>query len=97
MGEEHEWNQRAIWAATKLLESGYFKSIWQRAYAEDHLDPKSLFNLYAEAVKKNFKPRYVELKAIDQQDKVRQSIFYTLKAFLDHAKVRKNFIHFQCR
>lgn len=34
---------------------------------------------------------------IDQQDKVKESIFYTLKAFLDHAKVRKNFIHFQCR
>jgi integrase len=97
LGEEHEWNQRAIWLARKLLDPGYFKSIWQVAYAEDQLDPKPLFNLYAEAVKKKFTLQYVDSKAIDQQDKVKESMVYTLKAFLDHAKVRKNFIHFQCR
>lgn len=97
LGEEHPWNQRAIWLARKLLDPGYFKSIWQVAYAEDQLDPKSLFNLYTDVVKKNFSTQQIVSSLIDQQDKVKESIFYTLKAFLDHAKVRKNFIHFQCR
>ena len=97
LGEEHPWNQRAIWLARKLLDPGYFKSIWQVVYAEGQLDPKSLFNLYTDAVKKDFSPQQVVLSVIDQQDKAKESIFYTLKTLLDYAKVRKNFIHFQCR
>ena len=83
--------------AKKLLDPRYFKSFWQVAYAEDQLDPKSLFNLYSDAVKKDFSPQQVVLSVIDQQDKAKESIFYTLKTLLDYAKVRKNFIHFQCR
>lgn len=96
LGESNQYNIRAVWLARKLQDPKATRSIW-KDNNETLMEPDALFNLYNNAVKKKFVPQQFTDVKLDRGSENEKKALESLKVFINHAKVRKNFIHFQCQ
>lgn len=92
---DHIWTQRCIWLATKWTSSKILKIKWVQDSTQV-IDPKHLLEFYDEVLKRKFDPKIlIPFTALTQSVKVKA--LTVLAILIKHAKLRKNYIHFQCR
>lgn len=93
--EEHVWIQRCIWLAAKWNSFKIFKLKWEQSSTQ-LMDEQYLVQFYNEALKRKFDPKgLIPFTSLVQSLKMKA--LSALAILIEHAKLRKNYFHFQCR
>lgn len=92
---EHIWPQRCIWLVAKWKSPKLSKLKWEQN-STDSIDEQYLLKFYDDILKRNFDPKTL-VTFIELEPPLKAKALSALAILIQHAKLRKNYIHFQYR
>ena len=92
--EIHCYHQRAFWLAMKLMQPACYKMPFPADDGLKHCHPECLETLYRKVRRRLMTQQLIPLSELKQH---RKMALFAIKMLIRYGKVRKNFIHFQCR